>query len=126
MQKRILIAAPLLIMTAVAAKGQEPDTITRDTVMVVREIRTENNVKDTSYMVSKVKKGYDAIENGVVKGYKSIENGVVNGYSKFQGGVVAGWQKFEDRCVEVLFGREGESVEQTRARLNANKEKHNR
>lgn len=125
MQKRILIAAPLLVMTAMAAKGQEAD-ITRDTVMVVREIRTENNVKDTSYMVSKVKKGYDTIERGVVNGYKSIETGVVDGYTKFQDGVVAGWQKFEDRCVEVLFGREGESVEQTRARLNANKDKHNR
>lgn len=112
MQKRILFAAILLIMTAMSAKGQEPGTITRDTVMVVREIRTENNVKDTNYMVSKVKKGYDAIENSVVKGY-----------SKFQDGLVSGWHKFEDRCVEVLFGREGETPEQTKARLNANIEK---
>lgn len=61
--------------------------------------------------------GYKAIENGVVDGYMKVQNGAVNGYTKFQNGVVDCWGKFEDWMVEKLFGREGETVEQTRERL---------
>lgn len=61
--------------------------------------------------------GYKKIENGVVEGYKKIENGVVEGYKKIENGVVSGFNKVTDKCVEVLFAREGESVEDAKKRL---------
>ena len=61
--------------------------------------------------------GYKKIEEGVVGGYKKIEDGVVVGYKKIEDGVVGGFGKVVDKCVEVLFAREGESVEEAKARL---------
>ena len=61
--------------------------------------------------------GYKKIETGVVSGYKKIENGVVNGYLKIQDGIVDGFGKLISKCVEVMFAREGETVEQAKARL---------
>ena len=61
--------------------------------------------------------GYQKIEQGVVTGYKKIEEGVVGGYKKIEDGVVGGFGKVVDKCVEVLFAREGESVEEAKARL---------
>ena len=57
------------------------------------------------------------IEDGVVNGYKKIETGVVTGYKKIETGVVEGFNKVTDKCVEVLFAKEGESVEDARKRL---------
>ena len=36
---------------------------------------------------------------------------------KIEDGVVGGFSKVIDKCVEVLFAREGESVEEAKARL---------
>ena len=63
------------------------------------------------------------IEQSVVAGYKKIEDGVVNGYKKIENGVVEGFGKVVDKCVEVLFAKEGESVEDAKARLNGKEEK---
>ena len=60
---------------------------------------------------------YQKIEEGVVTGYKKIENGVVNGYLKIQDGIVDGFGKFINKCVEVMFAREWESVEEAKRRL---------
>ena len=56
-------------------------------------------------------------ENGVVNGYKKIEEGVVSGYKKIENGAVEGFNKVVDKCVEVLFAKEGESVEDAKKRL---------
>lgn len=61
--------------------------------------------------------GYKKIEQGVVTGYKKIEDGVVGGYKKMEAGVVDGFGKVVDKCVEVLFAKDGESVEDAKARL---------
>lgn len=61
--------------------------------------------------------GYQKIENAVVSGYKKIENGVVSGYKKIENGVVEGFNKVSDKCVEKLFAKEGESVEDAKKRL---------
>ena len=66
---------------------------------------------------AEVTAGYKRIGQGVVTGYKKIEDGVVGGYKKIENGVVEGFGKVVDKCVEVLFAREGESVEEARARL---------
>ena len=57
------------------------------------------------------------IQKGVVDGYKKIEDGVVGGYKKIENGVVEGFGKVTDKCVEVLFARDGESVEDAKKRL---------
>ena len=57
------------------------------------------------------------IQKGVVDGYKKIEDGVVTGYKKMEAGVVEGFGKVVDKCVEVLFAREGETVEEAKERL---------
>ena len=51
-------------------------------------------------------------------GFEKIENGVVSGYKKIETGAVEGFGKVVDKCVEVLFTREGETVEEAKARLN--------
>ena len=55
----------------------------------------------------------DIVENmgqTVTRGYKAIENGAVTGY-----------EKLSDKCVEILFAKEGEFVEEAKARLAANR-----
>lgn len=70
-----------------------------------------------SEIKKKVVEGYKKIEDGVVGGYKKIENGVVDGYKKIESGVVDGFNKVSDKCVEVLFAKDGESVEDAKKRL---------
>lgn len=60
------------------------------------------------------------LEKGVVDGYKKIEDGVVTGYKKMETGVVEGFGKVVDKCVEVLFAKEGETVEEAKERLSGN------
>jgi len=72
-------------------------------------------------IAEKVVKGYKKMENGVVEGYKKIETGVVEGYKKIETGVVEGFEKVSDKCVEVLFAKEGESVEDAKKRLSGDK-----
>ena len=60
----------------------------------------------------------EKIEEAVVAGYKKIEDGVVTGYKKIETGAVEGFGKVVDKCVEVLFAKEGETVEEAKKRLN--------
>lgn len=48
----------------------------------------------------------EKIAQAVTSGYKSIENGAVKGF-----------EKVTDKCVEVLFAKDGESVGDAKARL---------
>lgn len=72
--------------------------------------------------MSKFVEANEKIAEGVVKGYKKIEDGVVGGYKKIETGVVEGFGKVTDKCVEVLFTKEGESVEDAKKRLSGDKE----
>ena len=63
----------------------------------------------------------EKIAEGVVKGYKKIEDGVVGGYKKIENGAVEGFGKVVDKCVEKLFAKEGESVEDAKKRLSGDK-----
>ena len=63
----------------------------------------------------------EKIAEGVVKGYKKIEDGVVGGYKKIETGVIEGFGKVTDKCVEVLFAKDGESVEDAKKRLSGDK-----
>ena len=52
---------------------------------------------------------------------EKIAEKVVEGYKKIETGVVEGFEKVSDKCVEVLFTKEGESVEDAKKRLNGEK-----
>ena len=83
-----------------------------------------------------VVEGYKNIENGVVEGYKNIENGVVEGFKKVDNGriekmgeavtgayqkiedaVVGGFEKMSDSFVEKHLMKEGETLEEAKARI---------
>ncbi len=72
--------------------------------------------------MSKFVKANEKIAEGVVAGYKKIENGVVDGYKKIENGAVNGFGKVVDKCVEVLFAKDGETVEEAKARLSGKDE----
>ena len=78
---------------------------------------TEQNEKMTNTVVGNYKK----LEEGIVGGYKKLETGVVEGYKKLETGVVEGFGKVADKCVEKLFTKEGESVEEAKERLQEGK-----
>ena len=67
--------------------------------------------------MSKFIQANEKIAEGVVNGYKKIENSVVEGYKQMENGVVEGFNKVTDKCVETLFAKEGESVEDAKKRL---------
>ena len=67
--------------------------------------------------MSKFVEANETIAASAVNGYKKIEDGVVNGYKKIENGVVEGFEKVTDKCVETLFAKEGESVEEAKQRL---------
>lgn len=71
--------------------------------------------------MSKFVEANEKIAESVVKGYKKIEDGVVGSYKKIETGVVEGFGKVTDKCVEVLFAKEGESVEDAKERLSGDK-----
>ena len=71
--------------------------------------------------MSKIAETNEKIADKVVEGYKKIETGVVEGYKKIEKGAVDGFNKVSDKCVEVLFAKDGESVEDAKKRLSENK-----
>ncbi len=66
---------------------------------------------------SRIAKTGEKIAEGVVDGYKKIEQGVVDGYKKIEQGVVKGYTKLEDKFVDQYLTRDGETVEEAKARL---------
>lgn len=66
---------------------------------------------------SKIVKVNEKIAEKVVGGYKKIEDGVVGGYKKIEEGAVSGFGKITDKFVDSFLTKEGESVEDAKARL---------
>ena len=71
--------------------------------------------------MSKLVEANEKIAEAVVGGYKKIENGVVSGYKKIEKGAVDGFNKVSDKCIEKLFAKEGETVEEAKKRLSRGK-----
>lgn len=71
---------------------------------------------------SKIVETNQKIANAVTGGYKKIENGVVAGYKKIEKGVVSGYTKIEDRFVDAYLTKDGETVEEAKARLKKEKQ----
>jgi len=61
----------------------------------------------------------DAVAEGAADTYKVIEDGVVTGYQKIEDGAVTGFNKIADKFVGTFLTREGETVQEARARLEA-------
>ena len=53
----------------------------------------------------------------IVEAKEKIAEAVVGGYKKIETGVVEGFEKVTDKCVEKLFAKAGESVEDAKKRL---------
>lgn len=66
---------------------------------------------------SEFQKVNQKIAEAVTTGYKKIEQGVVGGYKKIEQGVVEGYSKIEDKFVDTYLTKEGETVEEAKARL---------
>lgn len=102
----------IMLLAAIAASGVAgaQNTTTMD--------NNSQRVADT------VKNGFQKIEDGVVSGYKAIENGVVKGYTAIQDGVVEGYTRISDAFVKKFLMRDGETLEQTKARIAREEEEH--
>lgn len=68
---------------------------------------------------NKFVKANEEIAETVVSGYKKMEDGVVGGYKKIEQGVVSGFTKMTDKFVGEFLTRDGETVEDAKARLAA-------
>lgn len=73
--------------------------------------------KYTDMAKSKIVKANEKIAEAVTGGYKKIEKGVVGGYKKIEHGVVDGYTKIEDKFIETYLTKDGETVEEAKARL---------
>lgn len=77
--------------------------------------------KNVNMAKSKIVKANEKIAGAVTGGYKQIEKGVVDGYKKIEKGVVSGYTKIEDKFVEAYLTKDGETVEEAKARLKKEK-----
>ena len=85
----------------------------KHTTMANEQIREGGFLEDFD-----VKETYQAIEDGVVGTYQKVEDGVVDGYRKVENIFISGYKKIEDSFVKKFLSREGETVEETKNRLN--------
>lgn len=49
--------------------------------------------------------------------YKNVENFAVNGYQAVERGAVDSFARVCDKCIDVLFAKEGETVAEAKERL---------
>ncbi len=66
---------------------------------------------------SKFIKANEKIAETVVESCRKVETTVVDGYKKVEGAVVGGYTKVEDKFINAYLTREGETLEEAKARL---------
>ena len=59
----------------------------------------------------------EKIAETVTTGFQKMSNGVTDGFNRMTEGVVKGYTKVEDAFVGKLFTKEGETVEEAKARM---------
>ena len=67
-------------------------------------------------------KANEQIAEEVVGAYRAVEEGVVGAYRAVEAAFVGGYQGIEDAFVDQYLTRDGESVEDAKARLHAEQE----
>ncbi len=77
--------------------------------------------KYTDMAKSKIVKANEKIAEAVTGGYKKVEEGFVNGYKRIEQGVTKGYTKIEDKFVDAYLTKDGETVEEAKARLKEKK-----
>jgi len=77
--------------------------------------------KYTNMAKAKIIKTNEKIAEAVTGGYKKIEKGVVDGYKKIEKGVIGSYTKIEDKFVDAYLTKDGETVEEAKARLKEKK-----
>lgn len=68
---------------------------------------------------SRFVKANERIAEGVTSGFQKIEDGVVGTYKKVEDSVVGAYKKVENAFVDHFLTHEGESVEDAKKRLKA-------
>ena len=59
----------------------------------------------------------------IVDANKKIEKAVVGGYKKVEDSVVGGYKKIEDKFVDTFLKKDGETIEEAKARVKEEQEK---
>lgn len=77
--------------------------------------------KRTVMAKSKLVQANEKVAETVVKGYKTVENAIVNGYKTVENGVTGAYEKIEDKFIDRYLTREGETLEEAKARLKKTK-----
>ena len=77
--------------------------------------------KHVNMAKSKLVTASEKIADTLTDGYKKIEKGVVNGYQKVEQSVVSGYTKIEDKFVSAYLAKDGETIEEAKARLKEKK-----
>lgn len=115
MQRSMLVTFPGMK----AAEIQLFNILTGTTVWIIILFLGMNLIggKRIDMAKSKIVKVNEKIAETVAGGYKKIEKGVVNGYKKIEQGVVGGYTKIEDKFVDTYLTKDGETVEEAKARL---------
>ena len=67
--------------------------------------------------MAKIADKIEKIGETVTENYKKIEDGVVGNYKKDENTFVDGFNAVSDKCIDVLFAKEGESTEDAKKRL---------
>ena len=63
----------------------------------------------------------DMAKSTIVKANKKIAEAVTDGYKKIEQGVVGGYTKIEDKFIDAYLTKDGETVEEAKARLKEKK-----
>ena len=66
---------------------------------------------------NKLTEANEKIAGTITTGFKKMSDGVADGFNKMSEGVVKGYTKVEDAFVGKLFTKEGETVEEAKARM---------
>lgn len=113
MKKNIVTIA--LMLATLAAFGQNQNAT---------KMKEKKEMKDTVIVDGKlVEVSYRVIADNVEDGFTKIENGVVKGYKAIENGTASGFNSVNDWFISKLFQRKGETLEQTKARLEAERTK---
>lgn len=86
-------------------------------VMKAREHDLATDAAEAAVSGVGVKEVLEGIETGVVDTYKAVEEGVVGAYKAVEDAVVGAYKNVEDRFVETFIAKEGETVEEAKARI---------
>ena len=66
------------------------------------------------------KEANEKIVDGITEGYEKIEEDVVTGYKQIESGIVGGFNKVTDKFVGKFLTKEGETLEDAKARIAEN------